>query len=103
MLQTTLNSFQEKLRDIDEKVERKEDEIDAKRTEREKLGEQLHDHERTRDLKSRLETAETAKKNCSENRDKVQREIWRWVKDSAITVTSSAVAIAALKRLSSSL
>jgi len=99
MLQTTLTSFEEKLRDIDEKIERMEDEVDAKRTAREKLAEQLRDHERTRDLKSRLESAETAWANCEENRNKVQRDIWRWVKDSTITVASSAVAVAALEAI----
>ena len=99
MLQTTLTSFEEKLRDIEEKIERKEDEIDAKQTEREKLGEQLRDHERTKDLKSRLEASERARASCEENRNKVQREVWRWVKDSAITVASSAVAVTALEAI----
>lgn len=95
-LQTTLNSFQDIVRDIEEKIERKDDEIEAKRTEREKLAAQLRDHERTRELKSRLETAESAKANCEDNRNKVAKEIWRWVKDSAIITASSAVAVAAL-------
>lgn len=96
-LQTTLTSFQEKLRDIEEKIERKEDEIEAKKTERDKLGEQLRDHERTRELKTQLESAEAARLNCEENRNRVQRDVWRWVKESAITVASSAVAVASLE------
>jgi DNA sulfur modification protein DndD len=99
MLQTTLTSFEEKLRDVEEKIQRKEDEIDAKQTEREKLGEQLRDHERTKDLKYRLEASERARASCEENRNKVQREVWRWVKDSAITVASSAVAVTALEAI----
>jgi DNA sulfur modification protein DndD len=99
MMQTTLNSFEEKLQDIVGKIERKEDEIDAKRTERERLGGQLRDHERTKELKSLLEAAEKARASCEENRNKVQREVWRWVKDSAITVASSAVAVAALEAI----
>lgn len=96
MLQTTLNSFQEKLREIDEKIGRKEDEVEAKKAERDKLAAQLRDHDRTRELKSQLEKAESSKINCEENRSRVQRELWRWVKDSATVSASSAVAVAAL-------
>jgi len=95
-MQRSLESFEAQLKDVNDKIQRKDDEIEAAQIEIDKISQELRDHDRTKELKNLLDRAESGRKASIDNRNKIQREIWRWIKDSAIVVSSAAVSQTAL-------
>ena len=96
LFQKSIERFEQLIEENRRKIREKEDFIEASKIEIAQLEQQLRDHDQTKQLQSDLERAKSRRQTAETARLVAQKEIHRWIRDSATLVCSAALSEAAL-------
>ena len=96
LFQRSIESFEKLIEDNRRRIREKEDFIEASKIETASLEQQLRDHEQTKKLQVDREKANVRRQAAEAGRAAAQKEIHRWIRESAAVVCSAAVSEAAL-------